>query len=208
MVTDPVRRQEPTSLHWTGFGSPGQGPHTVPSSHGRGRRGRIRQSYSIGMDAAEFRKLRPADHDPRGVPPGGAIAVADPVPVAVIAEPIPPAATPLARPLPVREPTLWQRLVPADTDSYALASAVCGFTAIIPVISQVAGVVLGVAGLVRIRRARRAGRPRCGVGWACAGLVSSGIALAGWIVILVAFVWVRSTISGVTGQLSALSPRG
>lgn len=160
------------------------------------------------MDAAGISELHAADRDPQGAAPAVAIAVASPGPLAVIAQPVAPTVTPLARPIPVREPTLWQRLVPADTDSYALASAVCGFTAIIPVISQVAGVALGVVGLVRIRRARRAGLPRRGVGWACAGLVSSGIALAGWAVILVAFVWVRSTISGVTGELNALSPRG
>ena len=154
------------------------------------------------MDAAGISELHAADRDPQGAAPAVAIAVASPGPLAVIAQPVAPTVTPLARPIPACEPTLWQRLVPADTDSYALASAVCGFTAIIPVISQVAGVALGVVGLVRIRRARR------GVGWACAGLVSSGIALAGWAVILVAFVWVRSTISGVTGELNALSPRG
>jgi hypothetical protein len=136
------------------------------------------------------------------------LAVRLPAPISVVAEPVCPTATPIARPISSCETNLGWGLVPPDTDSYALASAVCGFTAIIPVLSQVAGVVLGVAGLVRIRRARRAGFRRRGAGWACAGLVSSGVALAAWIVILVGFLWVRSTVSGVTGQLGALRPHG
>ena len=65
-----------------------------------------------------------------------------------------------------------------------------------------------VTGYVAAGGAARAGMARGGVGRAGAGLVSRGMALAGWAVSLVAFVWVRSTISGATGQLSALSPRG
>lgn len=67
------------------------------------------------------------------------------------------------------------------TDKCAVASAVCGFTAIIPVISQIAGVVLGIIGLVRIHRAKARNEHLRGTGWAIAGLVMSGCALLGWI---------------------------
>ncbi len=75
----------------------------------------------------------------------------------------------------------------APTDGLAVASAVLGFTAIVPVVSQVLGVALGVAGLVRIHRARRAGLPRRGRLWAWLGIGSSTFALLAWIAVLAAF---------------------
>ena len=75
----------------------------------------------------------------------------------------------------------------APTDGLAVASAVLGFTAIVPVVSQVLGIGLGVAGLVRIHRARRAGLPRRGRLWAWLGIGSSTFALLAWIAVLAAF---------------------
>ena len=70
------------------------------------------------------------------------------------------------------------------TDTLAVASAICGFTAIVPVVSQVVGLVLGVVSLVRIGRARRRGVALRGVGWAWAGIVSSGFVMLSWIAVL------------------------
>ncbi len=68
------------------------------------------------------------------------------------------------------------------TDSLAIASAVCGFTAIVPIVSQVAGLGFGLASLARIRRARREGVALRGRGWAWAGIVTSGVLLLSWVV--------------------------
>ncbi len=75
----------------------------------------------------------------------------------------------------------------APTDGLAIASAVLGFSAVVPVISQVLGIGLGVAGLVRIHRARRAGTPRRGRLWAWLGIGSSAFALFAWLAVLAAF---------------------
>ncbi|MBW7906888.1 MAG: hypothetical protein LC135_07145 [Phycisphaerae bacterium] len=74
-----------------------------------------------------------------------------------------------------------------QVDPLAMASAVCGLTAFVPILSQLAGLVLGVAGLVRIRCARRRGLRRLGIGWAVTGLISSGAALAVWALLAAAF---------------------
>lgn len=129
-------------------------------------------------------------------------------PTLVVARPVPAADLDTVAEHPIGRVRTAHGLLPPNTDQLAIASAVCGFTAIIPVISQIAGVTLGIAGLIRIRRARGRGEPRRGAGWACAGLISSGIALAGWIVVLIGFLWVRSTVSDVTGQLGAIRPGG
>lgn len=73
---------------------------------------------------------------------------------------------------------------PARQEFCCVASAVCGLTAVIPFVSQIAGVVLGIIGLVRIRRGRRLGIDRRGTGWAIVGLVSSGFMLLCWLVIV------------------------
>jgi len=96
-------------------------------------------------------------------------------------------------------------VVNKPTDSCAVASAVFGITAIVPIVFQVAGVVLGVAGLVRIRRARRAGRAIRGTGWAVAGLLASGFALLGWIAVAVAFSLVGSSLAGSVSELQGLT---
>ncbi len=98
--------------------------------------------------------------------------IAPPVPVAR------PLTTPIARPIPV---VYVPQLHAAPTDRLAIASAVCGCTAIIPVVSQLAGFGLGIAALVRIRRKRRAGLPARGTGWAVTGILTSGFALLSWL---------------------------
>jgi hypothetical protein len=90
----------------------------------------------------------------------------------------------------------------APTDGLAVASAVLGFTAIVPVVSQVLGIGLGVAGLVRIHRARRAGLPRRGRLWAWLGIGSSTFALLAWIAVLAAF----AVISHALGQAADSLP--
>jgi hypothetical protein len=94
------------------------------------------------------------------------------------------------------------------TDTCAVASAICGLTAIVPVISQVAGLVLGTVGMVRLRRARRAGRPLRGLGWAVTGLVSSGATLVGWVALFVAFGILGASLAKTTSSLDSLSKPG
>ena len=69
-------------------------------------------------------------------------------------------------------------------DRCAVASAICGLTAIIPVVSQLVGVVLGVIALRRLGRARRAGQPLAGWAWAVTGIVSSVFVLLCWIFVI------------------------
>jgi len=80
-----------------------------------------------------------------------------------------------ARPLPVARPCC------ARTDRLAIASAIWGVAGPIPVLSQLIGLSLGVASLVRLRRARRRGYRLRGRGWAVTGIVSSSLTLLGWI---------------------------
>ncbi len=70
------------------------------------------------------------------------------------------------------------------TDSLAIMSAICGLTAFIPVVSQVAGLILGIVAVRRIRRARRAGLAVAGMGWAATGITSSVCVLLGWIFVV------------------------
>lgn len=88
-----------------------------------------------------------------------------------------------------------------DWDPLALASAACGLTALIPVTSQVLGLVLGLASLVRIRSARRRGLVRRGTGWAWAGIISSGLMLFVWLLILTVILAVGGTFVGAAGAL-------
>ena len=127
-----------------------------------------------------------------------------------------PAHVPLARPVHVTaipiglnagDPVGGTAIVRHRTDGFAIASAVCGLTAIIPVVSQVIGLGLGVASFVRLRRARRAGVKLGGRGWAITGIVSSGVALLGWIAVFVAFAAIGSSFSGSAETLSALAGR-
>ena len=93
---------------------------------------------------------------------------------------------------------------PVKNDRFAVASAVCGFTGIIPIVSQVAGLTLGIMALIRIGRARRAGVPRGGTRWAVAGIVSSGLVLAGWVACFFALSVVGSSLSDITEPLGTL----
>ncbi len=107
--------------------------------------------------------------------------------------------------VPVEPPgSVHHPIVKKSTDHLAIASAVCGITAIVPIISQIMGLGLGIASLVRIRRARRAGIERAGKGWALTGIITSGIALIGWIALFVIMALISSSISGSADSLGAL----
>ena len=77
----------------------------------------------------------------------------------------------------------------ANTDRLALASLICGLTAIVPVASQVAGLVLGVSSLVRIRRVRRAGGTVGGTWAAWTGIAFSAVVLLCWVLVIGAMFW-------------------
>ena len=95
-------------------------------------------------------------------------------------------------------------VVPPRTDRLAIASAVCGLTAFIPVVSQIVGLVLGIISLLRIRRARRAGATVGGLGWAAAGIASSGFALLLWLGIMAAYATVGSSLAHTTNAFQPL----
>lgn len=95
-------------------------------------------------------------------------------------------------------------LVRRRTDGFAVASAICGFTAIVPFVSQVMGLVLGVLSLGRIRRARRHGLKVGGTRWAVAGIASSGFVLICWIGVIVALNLVSSTFAHSADSLGSL----
>ena len=94
--------------------------------------------------------------------------------------------------------------VKQSTDHLAIASAVCGITAIVPIISQVMGLGLGIASIVRIRRARRAGIERAGTGWALTGIITSGFALLGWIALFSIMAVIGTSMAGSADSLGAL----
>ena len=93
---------------------------------------------------------------------------------------------------------------PPRRDPLAVGSAVCGFTGFIPVITQLIGLLLGVAALLRIRRARRSGVALGGTRYAITGLVMNGFTLVGWIVLASAFAVVGDSLSQTSGSLSQL----
>ena len=93
---------------------------------------------------------------------------------------------------------------PTKTDGFAVASAICGFVAIIPVVSQIIGLACGVIGLCRIRRARRRGVRVDGARWAVAGIISSGLALLGWIGMFAFLYLLRDNLSDSVGSLQSL----
>ncbi len=95
--------------------------------------------------------------------------------------------------------------VQAGTDSCAVASAVCGITAIIPIVCQVLGLSLGIAGLLRIRRARRRGIDVRGGGWAVTGIVSSGLALLGWLAVFALLGTIGSSLAQTNEALNAIA---
>ena len=67
------------------------------------------------------------------------------------------------------------------------------------------GLALGIASLVRIRRAGRAGVAVRGRGWALTGIISSGFALVGWVAMVAALLLVGSVFSQTAGSLDALA---
>jgi hypothetical protein len=93
-------------------------------------------------------------------------------------------------------------------DRLAVASAVCGLTALVPVLSQLAGLAFGIASLRRIRRARRCGFDLPGTGWAAAGIVSSVLMLLCWIAVFAAFVFVGKSLAHTNEAMSAIMPSG
>ncbi len=93
---------------------------------------------------------------------------------------------------------------PVKNDGFAVASAVCGFTGIIPIVSQVAGLTLGIMALIKIGRARSAGVQRGGTRWAVAGIVSSGFTLACWVAFFFAVSFVGSSLSDISEPLGSL----
>ena len=95
-------------------------------------------------------------------------------------------------------------IVKQSTDHLAIASAVCGITAIVPIISQVMGLGLGIASIVRIRRARRAGIKLAGKAWALTGIITSGFALFGWIALFAIMAVIGTSMSGSADSLGAL----
>ena len=122
-----------------------------------------------------------AGDDPTGRP----VLTAQVTPPPPVARPLsgawPLAVAPLSDSAPANSLCQTPVAPPRRTDRLAIASAACGLTAFVPVISQVLGLWFGAIGLLRIRRARRQGLDLRGSGWAWTGLISSGIALLGWI---------------------------
>lgn len=104
------------------------------------------------------------------------------VPPAVATD-LPSAAYPVR---PVVGGALAQPYLPAaPTDKLAITSAICGLVPVIPVISQLAGVVLGIMAIGRIRAARQRGVAMGGMGWAIAGIVSSVVFLIASVIVLI-----------------------
>ena len=97
--------------------------------------------------------------------------------------------------------TAWRR-----TEPLAVASAICGFTAFVPVLSQIIGLALGIASLLRIRRARRNGVPMRGALWAWMGIGSSGFVLLCWLAVFAAFVAIGASFQHTAGALDRIMP--
>ncbi len=134
--------------------------------------------------------------------------VARPVDNAVVPAQVVPVARPLSSAVVTSPPALPDEVryvvVKRTTEPFAVASAICGMTAIIPVLSQLVGLTLGIVSLVRLRRAKRTGIDLAGKGWAIAGIVSSGFALIGWIGFAVALTSVGSSLLSSTDALNSL----
>lgn len=77
-------------------------------------------------------------------------------------------------------------------------------TAIVPVVSQVLGLGLGIASLRRLNRAKRQGVAVSGGGWAWTGILTSGFALIGWVGFFLALALVGSSIAGTQDSLQAV----
>jgi len=114
------------------------------------------------------------------------------------------ALVPLARPLPIAASVsgclpVSPPLTPTQSvDRCAVASAVCGLTAFIPILSQLAGIVFGCVALRRIAVQRRRGWRTRGTGWAIAGICSSVAVLVGWAGMFVALLALRTRLETAT----------
>lgn len=139
------------------------------------------------------------------VGPSAAVAVADVVEVQTGS---PPVLLPIARPVGPALPADTAHVRLRRADGLAVASAVCGFTVLVPVVSQLAGLVLGAASLMRIRRARRCGVSLPGAGWAAAGIISSALVLVSWIIVFAAFAVVGTALTRTADALGAIAPSG
>lgn len=117
--------------------------------------------------------------------------------------PIPAQVVPIARAL-SRTDGVRYIVVKRTTEPFAVASAICGMTAIIPVVSQLLGLSLGIVSIVRLRRAKRNGIHLAGKGWAIAGIAASGFALIGWIGFAIALTSLGSSLSGSSDALNSL----
>jgi len=94
------------------------------------------------------------------------------------------------------------------TDSMAVASAVCGFTGIIPIICQIAGLAFGILSLMRIRRSKLMGAPLGGAPWAIVGIATSTVGLLGWIGLFAGLSILGSSLESSSDLLQSLIPQG
>lgn len=111
------------------------------------------------------------------------------------------------RPLPAMpiQPAQSGRSLPR-THPAAVASAVFGFTALVPIVCQVAGIIFGIVAIVRINRDRRNGVPTTGTGLAIAGMTVSALALVGWIMLAVVMAGVSTAFSQIDSGLGGILP--
>ena len=138
-------------------------------------------------------------------PPADAVVTVEASPVTTIPVPV---ARPIAAPGPLVASGAGHLPVPRRTDPLAIGSAVCGIAAIVPVVCQVLGLGLGIASLVRIRRARRAGIALGGWGWALVGIFSSTLALVSWAAATMMLSKVGSSLSNSTDALRLIGMPG
>lgn len=117
---------------------------------------------------------------------------------------VPAQVVPIARPVAPIGGVHYVVVKPASTEPFAIASAICGMTAIVPVLSQLLGLTLGIVSLMRLRRAKRAGTPLAGKGWAIAGIATSGFALLGWLGFAAALAGLGSSVLGSSDALNAM----
>ncbi len=141
-------------------------------------------------------------------PPDLADAV---VPMAAPIRPVPVNGVPVARPAgfttitPGHGGETYITTTQPVTDRLAVASAVCGLSGFIPVVSQLAAIVLGFMSLRRIKLASRHGVMVPGRGWAMTGIIGGVVSLAGWIAMAGFLALVGSSLSQSTETLSLLS---
>ena len=138
-------------------------------------------------------------------PAADAVVTVEASPVTTIPVPV---ARPIAAPGPPAAPGGAHLPVPRRTDPLAIGSAVCGIAAIVPVVCQALGLALGIASLVRIRRARRAGIALGGWGWALVGIVASGLTLVSWMAAGAALSAVGGSLSNTDDALRLLQMPG